>query len=118
MKRGWKMGAKVRGGRRFRHPPLYGNDLNAARSERSERFLPAERDAARRAPEVEVADGDVELVVLVRVAERTVVPHVAAEADVVRHEPHRAGAQIEPELTVVDREERFSVFDAGLQQAK
>src|ERR1044071_4571386 len=69
-------------------------------------LLPAEGHARRAAPEVEVAEPDVEFIVFAGIGQRPEIAHVAPETDVIRHEPVGPGADAETELAVVHREER------------
>ena len=53
------------------------NDSNDSNGSNESNVLPAERDARRRAPEVQVAEPDIELVIRFRVGELPVVADVA-----------------------------------------
>src|SRR5262245_12650768 len=62
------------------------------------RSLPAERHANRAAPEVEVAEPEIEVVVRFVVLKRTEVTQVAADADVVVEETVHASADVDTEV--------------------
>src|SRR5688572_28409043 len=80
-------------------------------------FLPAERYADSAAPEVEVAEVDVEFVVFFWVSQRAEVPQVAAEADVVGGEAERAESDVDAELFVAHLEQGVRIFHVRLQDA-
>src|SRR6187397_1323481 len=65
--------------------------------------LRAQNDAERRAPEVERAEIDVEVVECSVVLQVMEVPHVAANADVIGEVSHDPGADVDSSVVVADR---------------
>src|SRR6186997_1630351 len=78
--------------------------------------LPTEGETCGPAPEIEIAGRQREAVVLFRVLEVAEVAQIAAEADVIGHEPHRTEPDVHPPVVAVNAEQLFRIFDVRLHQ--
>src|SRR5262245_2042666 len=92
------------------------NDPNVPNVPNVPNDLPTERETCSPAPEIELAGRERNACRLFEVLQVAEVAQIAAEADMVGHEAHRAEADVHAPVVAVDREQLCGIFDVRLHQ--